>query len=252
MALFVLSLLQSTPVCLPKKCESYDFEHPFNGRYCPTKGILMSNLPWHQCKLYCLQTPNCHSVNYNFTDNICSYFTATCPKAINHPSMAFVLFTGRKSEECIQWIPKGSNQPSDDDRSVSEDNQRFVARLQKDGNDFLGYMLQSICYCKDGEGVLKSKQGYPCQYLRVSDSCTVYYVDYKLGAPLSSKALIGGYTADGLPVYFVIKDGGNAPNTYIPTFTGFAYHGEITTEKVRVLVSLWMRSLAEKRSNINL
>ena len=64
----------------------------------------------------------CQSVNFNFADTIRSYCTATFPNAINHPSMAFALFTGRKSKECIEWILKEDVQSPKYDRAVSEDN----------------------------------------------------------------------------------------------------------------------------------
>ena len=222
-ALVVFSLLPSTAACLSKECESHDFGHPAYGRYCPTEGITIPNFPWHQCKLFCLETLDCQSVNYNYTDNICSYFTATCPKAISHPVMAFTLFTGRTSEECLEWIPKGVSHPSQDDRAVTEDNTRFTARMQKDGTDCLGHMMGSFCYAKDEGGQFNSHQGYPCQYLRVSNRCTVYYVEYELGTPLSPNALIAGNSVLGLPVYFVIKEGTKAPRSYIPKSNSFVF-----------------------------
>ena len=74
--------------------------------------------------------------------------------------------------------------PSEDDRSVSDDNLRFTARMQQDGNGCLVYMLDWKCYTKDEKGKLTSQRGYPCQYLQVSDSCIVYHVHYELSVPL--------------------------------------------------------------------
>ena len=41
------------------------------------------------------------------------------------------------------------------------------------------------------------------------------YVDYKIGTPLPHMALIGGYTADGRPVYIELKRN-KYPGYYIP------------------------------------
>ena len=136
--IFVLGLMFSTTVCLHNTCELYDFSIPFHGQYCPKEGIIISESQWQQCKLFCLQTSHCQSVNYNFTDNICTYFTVTCRKATSHPGMAFALFTGRQSAEC-KWIAKWHGHPDRDDRSVTEDNKRFAARMQKKRSDFMGY-----------------------------------------------------------------------------------------------------------------
>ena len=216
LVILILSLLCSATAWPHHTCESHDFANPFHGKYCPTEGIMISKLPWHHCELFCLETPNCQSVNYNLTDSICTYFTATCPRAMSHPGMAFVVFTGRQSAECIEWIPKRNGHPKGDDRSMTEDNHRFAARMQKKGNDILGYQLHEICYSRDEEGKLKSTHGYPCQYLRIRDGCTVFYMKYELGTPLPPNAMIGGYTAGGLPVYIGIKEGGVTPKSYIP------------------------------------
>ena len=240
--LFVFSLLQRTTWCLPQKCQSHDFEQPFNGRYFPMKGTVRSKLTWHQCKLFVWKHQTVDLPN-NFIDNICSYFISTCPKSISHPSMTFALFTRRQSDECIEWIPMENVHPSEDGRSVSEDNKRFTARMQKHGSDCLGCTLNWVCYSRDEEGHLTSQQGYLCQYLRISDNCAVYYIDYEFGAPLPSSALIGGHNAGGLPVYFVIKEGRNSSKSYIPSSNSFISYDKITTDKVRILVSLWKRLL---------
>ena len=236
--IIVLSLLCNATVWSHKTCESYDFANPFEGRYCPTDGIIIPNLQWHQCKLFCLETSNCQSINYNFTDNICTYFITTCPKAISNPGMAFVLFTGKQFEQCIEWIPKKDGHPKRDDRSVTIDNLRFAARMQKDGNDLVGHQLHSICYSRDEAGKFESSYGYPCQYLRIRDGCTVYLMNYELGNPLPSNSLIGGYTSGGLPVYIAVIGEAKAIKSYIPGSNKLGIIGEIITQNVRLLVSL--------------
>ena len=132
--LFVVSLLCSTATYVKNQCQSLEFATPFRGRYCPAEGISRPNLSWHQCKLYCLETSSSEAINYNITDNICTQFSSTCPKAISNSDMAFVLFTDRQPEQCLEWIPKQSGHPVGE-RSITEDNRRFVARLQKNRND---------------------------------------------------------------------------------------------------------------------
>ena len=231
-------LLCSIPGWSHKMCESHNFANPFHGRYCPTEGIRTHISSWSQCKLFCVQASRCQSINYDLTENKCTYFTATCPQAISHPSMAFVLFTGKEPEQCMEWIPRENSNPSGD-RSVTKTNKRFVARMQKDGNDYIGLMYTSlICHARDDDGIFKSYHGYPCQYLRIRDGCTPYYVSYELGTPLPPKVLIGGHAAAGLPVYIGIRDGAVKPGYYIHGSNRFVSVDGNVTENVKLLVSL--------------
>ena len=176
---FTFNLLCGTGICMQNICLSREYTIPLSGRYCPNAGVIAPpNLSWHQCKLYCLQTASCEAVNYNFTANNCIQLAATCPKAINYPGMAFALFTGRQPEQCLEWIPKEDGHPVGD-RSVTEENSRFVARMQKDGSDFVCYLglTNYQCLSSNDNGRIKSLDGYPCQYLRIRDVCTVMYVD---------------------------------------------------------------------------
>ena len=241
--IFIFNLLCSTGTCLQNKCLSLEFAIPFSGRYCPGAGVIAApNLSWDQCKLYCLQKAGCEAVNYNFTTNICIKLPATCPKAINHPGMAFALFTGRQPEQCLEWIPKQDGHPVGD-RSVTEDNSRFVARMQKDGSDFVGYLgvTNYQCFSSNDNGEINSLNGYPCQYLRIRNVCTVMYVDYELGTSLPHTAVIGGYTADGIPVYIGIGTYDNKfqlPGYYTPGSMRVVAGFVIVTENVKILVAL--------------
>ena len=239
LTVFVLSLLCDTATCSYNQCDLYESANTFSGRYCPTEGIITPNLAWHQCKLFCLHSPNCQAVNYNFIDNLCIYFAATCPKAMGHPDMAFALFAGRPPEQCIEWIPKEMYGLVEDDRAITEDSMRFVARMQKGGNDFVCYTYGHLCMSKDSGGRFKNVEGYPCQYLRIREGCTVYYVNYELGAPLPPNVLVGGYTADGLPVYIGHKLGTALFGYYISMSKRLiAGYATVTDKNVGLLVSL--------------
>ena len=235
LTVFVLSLLCST-VSSEIQCKFYEFTAPFSRRHCPTEGIEIPNLSWRQCKLSCLQKPSCEAVNYDFIDYICTYLTATCIKAESHPHMALALLTGIPPEQCIEWIPKENNSPVGD-RTVTEDNKRFLARMQINGNDYMSYWLifNKICYSGYVGG---ESNDYPCQYLRINDGCTVYYVNYEPGAPLPPNAVIGGYSAQGVPAYIGIKDGDNKPGNYIPGSNAVVTSVGTHTQNVKLLVYL--------------
>ena len=196
--------------------------------------------------MYCLHTSSCQAVNYNFTSNQCSHFTATCPKAMSHPTMAFGLFTRKQSHQCIDWIPKpGHSRYFRWDRSVSPDNRYFVARMQMDGNDFMASLppLNNRCYGRyNGGNVYTSSRSYPpCQYLYIRDGCTVYFVDYEIGAPLPPNVVIGGYTSTGLPVYIGHRNGRvwSIGSYTLGSNKVIAYIGGNFNEDVMLLVLLW-------------
>ena len=235
----VFCVLCISPTRSHAKCEGYYFVNSFRGHYCPTEGIIRPNFSWDQCKLFCLHTSSCQAVNYNFAASLCIYLIATCPKAISHPDMAFALFTDRQHHQCLDWIPKQTgHQPGN--RSVTEDNERFTARMQKDGNDFVCYLIKKgdVCLSLDNEErKFKNNEGpYPCQILQIGDGCTVHYVDYDIGAPLPPTALIGGYTTIGLPVY--IGRYGMGAGYYIHGSNKFVAGYGIYTNRVKLLVSL--------------
>ena len=126
-------------------------------------------------------------------------------KGYKPTDMSFAIFIGRQLHQCLEWIPIQDGHPVGD-RSMTEDNTRFVARMQKDGNDFVGYFYLWLylwwydCLSNDDNGRIRACYGHPCQYLRIQDSCTVMYVNYEYGTALPHNAVIGGYTADGIPV----------------------------------------------------
>ena len=217
-------------------CESYRSMNSFRGLYCPIEGIIIPNLAWHQCKLVCLQTSSCQAVNYDFTASLCIHFAATCPQALNHPGMAFGLFTGRQPHECLEWISVGSFSR---DRLVTMDTARFVARLQKDGNNLGGYYyeLQNGCLARDDDGWIFPHNGHPCQCLRVRDGCTVYYTNYEIGSPVPPNTVMSGYSATGVPIYLgrVGKDLGY----YIAGSNNLMTYTRIYTGNVMLLVLVW-------------
>ena len=232
--MFGFGLLCNTAKCTYDTGESHDLTKLFHGRYCPKEGIITPNLSWHQCKLFCLHKITCQAVNYDLIANFCTHFTETCLLAIGQPDMAFVLFTERQADRCMEWVPKGDGNPAQD-RSVTVDNERFAARMQKDGNDFIAFFSTSRdnCYSRHDDG-FKYSDGYPCQYLRIRNGCTVNFVDYEIGTPLPPNALIGGHTAEGLPVYIGRKK--IRPGYYIPGSSGLIVYNNVLTGHVKTLV----------------
>ena len=209
----------------------------------PGDGVAAPNISWRQYKLNCMHTASCDAVNYDFTANICTQLPATCTKAIGHPDMLFALLTRRQPDQYLEWIPI-SDGPPVRERSVTEDNSRFVTRMQKGGNDLVCYLglITYNCPSRDDNGLFSTEQGHPCQYLRIRNGYTVMYVNYELGTPLPQTAVIGGYTADGLrvPVYIGLGPFNNLqlPGYYTPGSMRLVAGYNIITENIKILVLL--------------
>ena len=241
--LYVSGLLCNIVTCWHDKCESYNLFNSLLGPYCPSDGIVTPNVSWPHCKLFCLHRPSCQAVNYNFTDHFCTYFTETCPIAVHHSDMAFALFTARRSGQCIEWIPNpnGRGHPVGK-RLLTEDNLRYTARIQKDGNDYIGYIIWHVhhCYADTDEGRIDSKfsNDHPCQYLQVRYGCTIHFQSYEIGNPIPPNALIGGHTAEGHPVYVGRTQLGQIPSSYIPVYNRMVLGFNIAIRNVELLVVL--------------
>ena len=237
---YLFGLLSNIASCWHPNCESHNSADLFLGRYCAIAGIVTPNLSWPQCKLLCLHNSGCQGVNYNITSNSCTRFTETCPRAMNHHDMSLALFTTTEPQQCIEWIPRENGHPVGD-RSLTEDTRRFAARIRKDGGYFIGYILMNVfhCYALGNQMVIKSKtrSDYPCEYLRIRDDCTVYYMNYELGTTVPPNALIGGYTAEGFPVYIGHRPG-ETPMSYIPGYNRLLLGFRNVTGNVEILVML--------------
>ena len=124
---------------------------------------------------------------------------------------------------------------------MTEDNVRFVARMQKNGNDHMGYLHTASykCFSQDDNGeFISSTAEYPCQYLLIRDGCTVFYVDYELDTTFSANAVIGRIVAGGLPVYMWGLNGGVGSGYYIHGCGRLVLAYKIVTENVQLLVLL--------------
>ena len=241
--MFMILLLPNTSDC-SFGCTSMEFVSPFRGRYCPTEGRVIADLSWHQCKLFCLQTARCEAINHNFSFNICTHITAPCPEAISHLEMAYILFTGRQPHQCIEWIPQDNAYPVGDRLMAASVRRstirRYTIRMQKNGSDYIGHLRAGYdsCLARDDQGAFRSDSGYPCQYLRISEGCTVFYVAYKLGSPLPLNAVIGGYTAEGASLYIGRPSGSTITGYYIQGTNILINEKGIYIENVEILVSL--------------
>ena len=186
-------------------CKAFSVSNPYSGRYCPGDGMVTLHILPHQCGYVCITSPTCKAYNYNSTEGSCTRFTSPCLQAIPHNMMAFAVFTEKTKDQCYEWVPYGSGDAVDP-RMISADTEgyRIICRMQRDGDDIVGYFSrnnQHVCFGSWESSEFNNNQGYPCQRLRITEGCTVFWVPYTVGHPINPRSVTGGHMANGDVVY---------------------------------------------------
>ena len=209
------------------RCELYNLAMPYGGRYCIAEGAITQRVLSHQCRLTCIQLSKCRAYNYNFTDETCTRFTATCLLAYSDPVMEFVVFRETPVHQCYEWVTYNSGDPLDERMIAADNPERIVSRLAVSGSDVVGYFftVKGKCYGTVGDREYYTWDGYLCERLRVIEGCTIFWVPYTAGETLPSNAVIGGAMANGDVPYVVkfdvIHDGKMSISAYY--IEGFPY-----------------------------
>ena len=156
------------------KCQSFEFDLPLTGKYCPWDDAPKKNLLPHECKAVCIQSSNFAAFNYNYTANDCTHSSAPFIQAMAAPTMEFGIFTPHmEAQHCYEWRLITLR---DWDRAV-EDNQpnAYVIRMLKGGSYYVGHFGQtySECYANNSAFFIHLN-GYPCESLWIQEDCTVY------------------------------------------------------------------------------
>ena len=129
-------------------CKRYSLSMPYYGRYCPGDGAVTTHLLPHQCRYTCLQSTTCKAYSYNITEGTCKRFESPCPQAISDVVMQFAVFTEQPRDRCYLWIPYRTGDAIDP-RMISTDNlDRLISRMQREGNDIVCHFhtKNKACY----------------------------------------------------------------------------------------------------------
>ena len=225
------------------ECQSFEYDLPLNGRYCPAEGLFLPNLPFHECKLICVERSNCVAFNYDHLTGDCTHFTTLCMKAMENPVMSFAIFTPRKAaEQCYQW--KAFNLLAWDRALLLHDPNRYVLRLKKSGNYYVGYYgkATNMCYARQewvtSQDYISQDDGLPCETLWINEGCTVYAQKYTLGDKIPERAVLAGPWSDSRKV--VVAEVRNRPAYYIEGYAD-AVGPFMRSSTFTILVVLWMR-----------
>ena len=179
---------------------------PYEGRYCAGEGTVTPKLLPHECLYICLQSPTCRAYNYTVTEETCTRFTSPCPQAYSDPLMEYVVFRETPVHQCYEWVTYNSGDPLGERMTATDSPWCIVSRLQVNGNDVVSYFVTDSDHCWGTfeKTEYSTKQGYRCERLRVVEGSTPFWVPYKAGEPLPSRAVIGGTMANG-DVPYVVK-----------------------------------------------
>ena len=244
--IYILSILNFVDA----KCKSYSLSIPYKGRYCTGEGLLIPHVLPQHCRYVCLQSATCNAYNYNNTDRTCTQFISPCSQAFSDLFMEYVVFTGKPSDQCYEWIPYVSGDAIDQRMTLTDAPSSTVARMQKNRHDIVGRFRSydsalPDCYAY-WWGQLKYTDGYPCQRLGIMEGCTAFWVPYIARDPIPPRAVTGGHMADAKTVYVTKFDSSNAvyslPGHYIEgadhtiTVSGLI---AVTSTVMEMLVILW-------------
>ena len=190
-------------------CHLFEIAPLSIGRFCPTDAIPQRPVEAHECKYHCIQSKFCSAFNYNHTDKACTRMINPCAMALSYPDVQYTVFAQLAANQCYEWVFYDSSVADDvmEDRTIHTDRAgQKVSRMQKDGNDIVGYLVHGLknCYGWYVDRQIDSGSGLLCQYLRVKEGCTLFWVPYIVGQSLPPRSVIGGTMANG-DVNHVIK-----------------------------------------------
>ena len=191
-------------------CNSHDLYLPPGGRYCTTEGSAVYDMELHQCIYECLQSSNCAALNYDSTDDMCTFLYNACPLVNEAPTMEYLVFTKTPAHQCSECIPYTSHDAVDDRMIASQIGMTMVSRIKYKGNYIIGYEHITYGQCLsnstvDDKDILSSSLA-PSECLRIADDCTVFWVPYTAGDPLPATAVTGGIMVSGDVAYVIEFD----------------------------------------------
>ena len=207
-----------------ENCKLLSVSKPYSGIYCPGNGLAIPRLLLDQYRYTCLGSPTCNAYNYNSTERTCTRFTSPCLQAIPNSVMEFAVFTEKSMDQCYVWVPYSPGDAVDPRMVSTDDAHRIICRMQKDDDDILCYFdsRSSACYAIWEYPEFNNNQGYPCQRLRITDECTIFWVPYTAGHPVNPRSAIGGHMANGDVVYVTKFDDSFPP---VISLAGHYVHG---------------------------
>ena len=232
-------------------CISYDLYLPAGGQYCAAEGAALYDMELHQCIYECLLSLNCAALNYNSTDDKCTFFYNACPLANEALTMEYIVFTKSPAHQCSEWIPYTSRDALDGRMIASQTGALMVSRIKYKGNYIIGYEYipygQCFTYTVVDEKTVSSGSSAPCERLRIADDCTALWVLYTARDPLPTRAVTGGHMVSGEVAYVTKFD--ILYNGETVTISGYytkgapnavsAYIGLRISNTMMMLVILW-------------
>ena len=78
----------------------------------------------------------------------------------------------------------------------------YAARLVKNDVIVVGFQLQEDCYAiYDSTVTVQMSNEWACEWLRIADDCTAFWVPYNAGDTLPIRAVTGGTMTNGDVIY---------------------------------------------------
>ena len=183
-------------------------------KYCPSNAttVLVDGLLWHECNLYCSHSSLCQAVNYDKATQKCSLLANPCFWALPAPGMKYFLFTGRKRDQCYDWIEFDGTNFNDPRVILGRNSDLAVAKLSNPSTEVVGYLFRSDgkFYAHDGQTSYEKPGAGNCKILRLNEGCTVMWRSYYKGGKTSPPdpwplgPVSAGVNQDGEDIFVVM------------------------------------------------
>ena len=200
------------------------------------------------CAMICAQHTLCRSFNYNFVENKCVLNEGPCLHLM--PSIHFlaVIFGDAQAEVCLRWVPivdfsAASAIPTSPCNAHSDFATCYVGRLvytphvlpgkYQDTNKNIYSVLRGA---EESNGIK--------EVLQVTNGCDISWVSFTAGGTVPSRAVVGGYLADGAGSNLYVIRGVVSGFKFIGYYDPASEHGYVESGGAHMITQMEVLVLA--------
>ena len=236
-------------------CTNVTIKKPLDGYYCTsdTNTVQLSNVPYHLCTHYCISVWQCPMLSYYENKAMCLVYREICVVMVKGTEEVFrsIMLYEPPKNECISWLPYQGSDPSGE-RLVYKDSNYLIR--QHHNNEILpGKVKKPSMKVRtvslfNGPIRINKEANSKTEFLVVSDVCSIAWVPYVAGNEMPSRAVVGGQTVDGRPLFVAsLWTADTSTNMgvfgyYDPeTKLGYATTGgqTVSNSSVNIMVEIW-------------
>ena len=157
-----------------------------------------------------MKLDSCIAFSHNATDGTCTRTSGPCAVALPAPGMGkymYAVVTEKTVAQCVEWVTYIKFTEAID-RLVTLDQPKYAniyvyaARLVKNNVIVVGFQVQEDCFAiYDSTVEIQMSHGWACEWLRIADDCTAFWVPYRAGDTLPTRVVTGDTMANDDVMY---------------------------------------------------